>query len=127
MTPMTPEESAAVDQLATEFPAAPELVLSALKATYDARLYPSTSVAEVRRRRALDALPAIARRLLTAETELANTRAVVARIAHAAGEGDDYALSDLVWELERAGVGIERELADVDAVRTAEYEAQARR
>lgn len=124
MTPMTPEQLAELaEQLGRQNPAAPELVAAVIESARRIRQvgYPDGRAQALAR----DA-PAVVRRLLDVETELATTRAVVARIAHANGEGDDYALSDLVWELRRAGVGIDRELADVEAVRTAEYNAQAR-
>lgn len=125
MMPMTPEELAATAAVLgpSQNPAAPELVTSVVESARRLRQvgYPESRAMALARD-----VPAVVRRLLDVETALATTRAVVARIAHSAGEGDDYALSDLVWELQRAGVGVDREMADVAAVRTAEYEAQAR-
>ncbi|MFJ2909389.1 hypothetical protein ACIO8F_08125 [Streptomyces sp. NPDC087228] len=68
---------------------------------------------------------AIAARLVEAEQLLDTTRRTLATVIYAANEGGDYDMSDLMWELEKAGVGIRAELDDVEAAATAEARAEA--
>ncbi|MGI5353451.1 hypothetical protein ACQEU8_36710 [Streptomyces sp. CA-250714] len=116
MTRTPPDQLAALAaKLGTVHPAAPELVLTTADqlGTADEVRLPSRTVG------------ALLRRLLAVETDLATTRQTVARVVYDANEGDDWSMSDLMYELEHAGVPIAPELDHIDAVRTAEYRAQA--
>lgn len=119
MTTLTPEQ---IDEtraaLGFANPAAPELILSALTST---RLIERT--ADQPARRVLAMLPPIVRRLLDAETERNTVRAAIARLVVANNHGEDYSLSDLAWELQRAGVDLKDEYAAADDLCRAEQEA----
>lgn len=124
MTHLDPQQRAAIEaELANISPASPELlqrcVLDALRITRS----PNRATLP---RYALDlgaAAPSVLRRLLDAEAELATVRGTVARVIHAANDGDDYSMSDLAWELETAGVSVQSELDDIEAIRNAEARA----
>ncbi|MGW1405054.1 hypothetical protein [Streptomyces sp. NPDC002403] len=77
------------------------------------------SGAAVGRLLAADAL-ALAARLVEVEQLLDTTRRTLATVIYAANEGGDYDMSDLMWELEKAGVNIQAELNDAEALADAE-------
>ncbi|MEV8432034.1 hypothetical protein [Streptomyces chartreusis] len=113
MSVLTREQLAEIkDVLGFANPAAPELVVDAIRAT--TRVV--HRVADVDARRALLAVPPLARRLLDAETERTTFRTTIARLVIATNHGDDRTLGDLAWELERAGIDLKREYAEADAL-----------
>ncbi|MDJ1131749.1 hypothetical protein [Streptomyces iconiensis] len=117
MTRTPPDQLAALAAcLVGVHPAAPELVL----ATADQLARRGSEMSLTRHD-----VAALLRRLLAVETDLATTRAVVARVVQDVNEGDDWSMSDLMYELEHAGVTIAPELEHIEAVRTAAYRAQA--
>jgi hypothetical protein len=93
-------------------PAAPELVVDAVRAAL--RAVPRVRDADARR--ALLAVPALVRRLVDAETERTVLRSTVARLVAANSHGGDYNLGDLAWELGRAGIDMKAEFAEADAL-----------
>lgn len=65
----------------------------------------------------------VAKRLLTIEAAYATTRATVARLVVANQHGDDYSLSDLAFELQRAEIDLKHDYAEADDLaRAAEQE-----
>jgi len=112
-TLMTPEQRQELErELAGVYPAAAELVLDAVRAERAARAPLTPTTADMARIRAVAAVPQMAKRLLQAEAEYARMRAVLARILHEHGAGDDYQLSDLAWELEQAGLSVRAEMEE---------------
>ncbi|MES9554810.1 MULTISPECIES: hypothetical protein [unclassified Streptomyces] len=127
ITLMTADERAAITaQLGTIAPAATLAVSDTVAAA--AGVHRSGySGAAVGRLLAADML-ALAARLVAVEQLLDTTRRTLATIIYAANEGSsDYDMSDLMWELEKAGVGIRAELDDAEAAATAEARAEALR
>ncbi|MFE6683960.1 hypothetical protein [Streptomyces sp. NPDC057729] len=113
ITLMTPEQRTQITAaLGMQHPAAPELVAATVEC--------ATGVLR-------GGVRAIAARLIEAERVLDTTRRTLATVIYAANEGDDYDMSDLMWELERNGVGIQAELDDAEAAATAEARAEALR
>lgn len=114
MTLMTPEQRQELErELAGTYPAAAELVLDAIRAERSARTAAGTAGAGLAGSRALAAVPQLAQRLLDVEAEYAQMRSVLARVVHEYAAGDDYTLSDLVWELSQAGLSLEHELGEL--------------
>ena len=124
MSRMSPEERAdLLAALGDGFPAAPKLVLAAVQWQYALRRTPSSAEADRLAWKTADAVPAIARRLLNAETELTTIRATLARLLAENDHGDDHSLSDLRHELERAGIHLTPEYTAAEALaRAAESE-----
>jgi hypothetical protein len=58
----------------------------------------------------------VIKRLLHIEAEYATTRTTVARLIVANNRGDDYSLSDLAFELERAQVDLKDDYTHADAL-----------
>lgn len=113
MSMMTREQLAEIrDVLGVTNPAAPELVVDAIRATTRA----VHRVTDADARRALVAVPPLARRLLDAETERTTLRTTIARLVVATNHGDERTLGDLAWELERAGIDLKHEYAAADAL-----------
>lgn len=72
---------------------------------------------------ALAAALTVVQRLLAVETEHATTRATVARLVVANNRGDDYSLSDLAFELQRAEIDLKDDYDHADDLaRAAEQE-----
>ncbi|MFJ7411613.1 hypothetical protein ACIQWZ_12465 [Streptomyces sp. NPDC098077] len=104
ITLMTPDERAVIAaRLDGQNPAAPELVDATVAAAAGVARS-GYSVAAVGRLLAADML-AVAARLVQAEQTLTVTRETLARLA---ATGDDYDLSEVLYELERAGAGLRR-------------------
>ena len=127
MAALTPEQRAELqDEIGAQPPASPELLLAAIRDQYQARkqagVTPNAAAAAAHR--ALAALPAVLQRLIDAEQQLDTVRTTVARLIHRNDEGDDYGLTDLAWELSRAGVSVQPELDLISALANAEYAAQ---
>lgn len=111
--PMTREQLIAIrSTLGPANPAAPELVVDTVRAALRA----AHRVQDADARRALLAVPALARRLVDAETERTSLRSTVARLVVANSHGDEYNLGDLAWELGRAGVDLKAEYAEANAL-----------
>ncbi|MFE4328698.1 hypothetical protein ACFRQM_04365 [Streptomyces sp. NPDC056831] len=107
--------------LAQQNPAAPELVA----ATVAGVLHRGTSSASPIGRVFAGDVRAVAARLVEVERVLDTTRRTLARTATS-----DYhhSISDLLWELKKAGVGIsDDELDNAEAAATAEAHAEALR
>ncbi|WP_147481141.1 hypothetical protein [Streptomyces shenzhenensis] len=116
MIPMTREELAGLRSvLGAATPAAPELVADTVKA---ARI--ANRVADRNARHVLLAVPPIVARLLNAETDRVALRSTVGRLVVANQRGDDYSLSDLAFELERAGIDLKEDYAEADDLARAE-------
>lgn len=113
ITLMTADQRAGIDyDLGATVPAAVLAVADTVTAATDVR---STgySGAAVGRLLAADML-ALAARLVAVEQILDTTRRTLARLAV---DGDDYSVSDVLYELEQSGVGIRRaELDHAEAV-----------
>lgn len=120
LTPAQLAELAA--ELTTVNPAAPELLMDEARRAHSAIRFSSGKYAK-----AGQAQLTVLRRLLDVETELATTRAAVARVVYDGNDGDDVNMSDLMWELEQAGVSIRPELDEVEAVRLAQIAAMSSR
>lgn len=90
-------------------PASAELVTDALKGARQIERQADRAT-----RRVLGFLPPIIRRLLDAETERNTIRTTIARLVVANNHGDDLSLSDLAWELQRAGVELKHEFAEAE-------------
>lgn len=120
MTSMPSEQLRALEQeLAGVFPAAGELVLDAVRAERAARTAAGTAGAGLAGSRALAAVPQLARRLVDVETEYAQMRTVLVRVLHQYTAGDDYTLSDLLWELSQVGLSLQPELGEAEALAAA--------
>ena len=73
--------------------------------------------------RALAGALTVVKRLLDIEREHATTRATIARLTVANQRGDDYSLSDLAFELQRAEIDLKNDYAEADDLaRAAEQE-----
>ncbi|WP_032769892.1 hypothetical protein [Streptomyces sp. CNS654] len=100
ITLMTPSERTEIaDEIAGCHPAAPELIGEAVAAARD------TSRDSVAAGLVAGFTVAIVARLVEVEQLLAATRETLARLA---ADGDDYPMSDVLYELERAGAGLRR-------------------
>ncbi|MFD3790814.1 hypothetical protein [Streptomyces cyaneofuscatus] len=100
ITLMTPGERAELgDEIAGRNPAAPELVGEALAAARD------TARDSVAAGLVAGFTIAIVARLVEVEQLLGTTRETLARLA---ATGDDYDVSEVLYELERAGAGLRR-------------------
>ena len=124
-TPMTPKELAEVSMaLGRGAAATPEAIVTATKASQLADWHRANpAVAEQFVRRAVAAVPSLVRRILDVETEYAAMRSTVARLVVANQRGDDYSLSDLAFELERASIDLKDDYATADDLaRAAERE-----
>lgn len=128
LTPMDSDQLAELLDVIGEYtkPAAPELVLDAVRAEQAARRYPPTNVATVRlgERRALDALPAIARRLVNAETALATLRHLLADLVADLDDGDELTTDDVLHRLAAADMRLNDEIAQACALHAAHAAAQ---
>ncbi|MDK0520353.1 hypothetical protein [Streptomyces sp. ML-6] len=123
ITLMTADERAVLAELlGTTTPAAMLAVADAVAAA--AGVHRSGySGAAVGRLLAADML-ALAARLVAVEQLLDTTRRTLSSVICAANDGYDYDMSDLLWELERAGAGLTAEDLN-DAEAAAEVEARA--
>ncbi|MCI4045445.1 hypothetical protein [Streptomyces sp. TRM75563] len=100
ITLMTHGERAEIAaEIAGRFPAAPELVGEAVAAARD------TARGSVAAGLVAAHTVAVVARLLEVEQLLATTREALARLA---ADGDDYDLSDVLYELTRVGAGLDR-------------------
>lgn len=126
ITLMTADERAAITaQLGTITPAA-SLAVSDTVAAAAGVHRSGYSGAAVGRLLAADML-ALAARLVAVEQLLDTTRRTLATVIYAEADGGDYDMSDLMWELEKAGVGIQAELDQAEAAADAEARAEALR
>ncbi|UJQ86049.1 hypothetical protein QEN67_gp38 [Streptomyces phage Eastland] len=128
LTLLTADERAALDAvLGTTAPAPALAVADTVAAAAGAARHGYTDTAKGRILAsvlALDVL-ALAARLVAVEQMLDTTRRTIAR---AATSGDQLSISDALWELEQAGVGITTdELDDAEALAEAEARAEAMR
>ncbi|MFB6943220.1 hypothetical protein ACFWGL_17000 [Streptomyces sp. NPDC060286] len=128
ITLMTAGQRAAVAaQLGTTTPATPDQAVATTDVARLAIAHPAGPVATSRARTALLGISALAARLVAVEQLLDTTRRALATVIHAANSGDDYDLSDLMWELERAGVDTKAELDDAEALADVAARAEALR
>lgn len=98
----------------------PEGVLRAIRALKYADRQRSNPSAVAQ---AFAAALAVLKRLLAVEADYATTRAAIARLVVANQRGDDYSLSDLAFELERAGIDLKTDYDHADDLaRAAESE-----
>jgi len=111
---MTREERAEVSNaLGFAAPASTDGVLKAVNALRCAERNRGDQTAIVR---ALGAAQALVKRLLDVEAETATVRSTIARLVVANQRGDDYGLSDLAFELERAEVDLKDDYDTADAL-----------
>lgn len=121
MNLLTADERATLGQsLGYTIPADGDAVLRAVNALRYADRHRTDPTAVSR---ALAGSLSVLRRLIDVEAEYATTRTTIARLQVANHRGDDYALSDLAFELERAGIDLKDDYDHADDLaRAAELE-----
>lgn len=125
---MTPKQRVALARLLGHGnPAAPELVFHALDEANGARTARNPDQARMRNRAAADALPAVVRRLLDAEQQLATCRRILAEAVVLADDLPDDGLTagDLLRLLAARGLDLRADIADAEQLRDAEQLAGA--
>lgn len=130
ITPLTIDQRAELDaMLANIRPAAPTLLFAAHGLATGAARYRATSprLADRSAHRAADHMPAILRRLLTAEQQLDAIRATLTdALAAATLAGEDIDPYELLDALDRAGVPLTRDVIAAEEQQHHQAAAEAR-